>query len=115
MGLCLPRRRLASSVARRPRVRPSASTRYQPRLTVSGLAEIVLMGFVRTRADRGHKGGDFKDPAGSFQSNSRPAARERHCPESGLSACQNLYSSEIDVWVSVLSVPGSTSVLCLTR
>ncbi len=41
--LCLPRRRRASSVARRPRVLPVASTTYQSRFTVSGLAVKVFI------------------------------------------------------------------------
>src|SRR6187551_2451638 len=43
MGLCLPRSRCASAVARRPSVLPSALTRYQSRRTESGLAEMVFM------------------------------------------------------------------------
>ncbi|CAK2118723.1 hypothetical protein VCRA2114E122_50115 [Vibrio crassostreae] len=42
-ALCLPRRREAISLARRPRVLPSASTTYQSRFTVSGLATKVFM------------------------------------------------------------------------
>src|SRR5450432_2690228 len=44
MGLCLPRRRRASSDARRPSVLLLASTMYQSRFTVSALALIVFMG-----------------------------------------------------------------------
>lgn len=42
-ALCLPRRRRASSVARRPKVLPLASTTYQSRFTVSGLAVKVFI------------------------------------------------------------------------
>src|SRR5438045_6745112 len=44
MGLCLPRRRRANSLAKRPSVLLLASTRYQSRFTVSALALIVFMG-----------------------------------------------------------------------
>ena len=43
LGLCLPRRRRASSVDRRPRVLPVASTTYQSRFTLSGLALNVFI------------------------------------------------------------------------
>src|SRR5579862_3895045 len=41
IGLCLPRRMRATSVARRPRTSPSASTRCQARWTSFGLGEYV--------------------------------------------------------------------------
>src|SRR3990172_2049713 len=42
-GLCLPRRRRAASVARRPRILSDASIRNQSRLIVEGLAVNVFM------------------------------------------------------------------------
>src|SRR6185295_4066272 len=53
MGLCLPRSRCASAVARRPSVLPSALTRYQARRTDSGLAEKVFMYGVLSYSRRG--------------------------------------------------------------
>src|SRR5210317_427126 len=44
-GLCLPRRRLAISVASLPRVLSVASTRHQSRFTVCGFATYVLISF----------------------------------------------------------------------
>src|ERR687887_272191 len=41
IGLCLPRRMRATWAARRPRVRPSASTTYQVRLMSCGRGENV--------------------------------------------------------------------------
>src|SRR5512144_1162202 len=48
IGLCLPRRRLAMIVAKRPRTQPSASTTYQLRVTSAGLAEYVFIFFPRS-------------------------------------------------------------------
>jgi hypothetical protein len=42
-GLCLPRSREAICEARRPSTLPWASTTYQPRWTVAGLALKVVM------------------------------------------------------------------------
>src|SRR5690606_14201506 len=43
MGLCLPRKRRSTSVARRPKVWSVASTTYQSRSTDSGFALIVFI------------------------------------------------------------------------
>src|ERR1700733_5625954 len=42
-GLCLPRSRLATTTARRPRTTPSASISTQPFVTSDGLREGVLL------------------------------------------------------------------------
>jgi hypothetical protein len=53
LGLCLPRRRRASSELRRPRVLPAASTTYQSCFTVAGLVLTVMAFMTGSKENRG--------------------------------------------------------------
>src|SRR5215471_3940652 len=92
MGLCLPRRRRATSVDRRPRTRPSASITCQARCTSVGFGE-----YVRTRplsclgraepADQDSRPrGDWRTPL----SGSPPAGAPARGQESGPRALETV-------------------------
>ena len=85
VGLCLPRRMRATSVARRPSTRPSASTTYQRRCDLTGLRRVgghgCLLGIRPTgrrvayggrRAEQGRRGATAARAEGQRYASSTP-------------------------------------------
>ena len=62
VGLCLPRRMRATSVARRPRTRPSASTTYQAALDLAGFRGVRAHAVVLAELARLCSGGAARRP-----------------------------------------------------